>query len=77
MSILKCNQQDYYLRGENILEGQKSIFNENKKNGWILSETLGGKAKEFFWLIDNNLALHIKREFKNSVASNKIISKKI
>ncbi|HHW03013.1 MAG TPA: hypothetical protein GXX35_09405 [Thermoanaerobacterales bacterium] len=32
---------------------------------WVLERTLGGKAKEFYWRIDDEGNIYIKRKFKN------------
>lgn len=45
---------------------------QNTEALWVPLRTLGGKAKEFFWMLDSSFSIHISREFKN--ASNKNIS---
>jgi len=35
------------------------------KEGWVLEHTLGGRAKEFYWRIDDQGNIYIKRKFRN------------
>jgi hypothetical protein len=51
---------------DSILNHDK--INNTDDNNWIYATTLGGKAKSFWWKINNNFTIYIKRKFKNSIS---------
>lgn len=42
-----------------------SFMPVSKEELWVYSTTLGGKEKKFYWKIDSDLNLNIKRQFKS------------
>lgn len=57
------------------VEYKEIVFDSEDNYRWICSITLGGKAKAFWWKVDNNFAIHIKRKFKASLLmASKVVS---
>ncbi|MEZ0538081.1 hypothetical protein [Fibrella arboris] len=57
-----------FIISKTVLNRQKmnsKFTNFNYSNEWAKDNTLGGKAKEFYWKMDDTNSLHISRLFKN------------
>ncbi|WP_209121150.1 hypothetical protein [Alkalihalobacillus sp. BA299] len=79
------NQTEAINEGKYIKQQDSIIIKDNKSsndisdsidnNDWIHSNTLGGKAKAFWWKVDREGSLIIKRKFKSDSITQKKISK--
>ncbi|MEA4826383.1 MAG: hypothetical protein VB130_07090 [Clostridium sp.] len=61
---------------KDIVDHKNIVLSSKGNSSWVCSMTLGGKAKTFWWKVDNNFDIHIKRKFKTFESMNyRVISK--